>query len=116
MTRKARALYNWKARVCRARRLTKEGESNATNPDGLYTERVDVTQEGSGVRADWHEPDEQGVTAVAKGTVFDNAGFSPPERSIIIKQNGKSVAEVNLAILFAWATGYNDKHLERGKR
>jgi hypothetical protein len=69
-----------------------------------------------GVRADWHEPGEQGVTVVPKGTVFDNAGFSPPERSVILKQYGKPVAEVNLAILFAWATGYDDTHLRRRRR
>jgi hypothetical protein len=30
-----------------------------------------------GVRADWHEPDEQGITADVEGGTFDNAGFWP---------------------------------------
>jgi hypothetical protein len=68
-----------------------------------------------GVRPDWHEPDEQNVTVATKGRSFDTAGFWPEptasglqERHVIIKQNGKPVAAVNLAVLFAWATGYGD--------
>ncbi len=30
-----------------------------------------------GVRSDWHEPDEQGLTARLDGFIFDNAGFWP---------------------------------------
>lgn len=64
-----------------------------------------------GVRHDWHEPDEQEITAVVKGRVFDNAGFWPygansiTEKHVIIKKNGKEVAAVNLATLFAFACG-----------
>jgi hypothetical protein len=70
-----------------------------------------------GVRADWHEPDEQGLIAIPEGFVFDNAGFWPDrgdnryrspdviEQHIILRQHGKDVAAVNLATLFAWATG-----------
>lgn len=68
-----------------------------------------------GVRPDWHEPDEQDVTVTVKGRRFDNAGFWPEssdpcatERHVIIKQAGKPVAAVNLATLFAWATGLED--------
>lgn len=68
-----------------------------------------------GVRPDWHEPDEQNVTVTAKGHSFDNAGFWPEptasglmERHVVIKKDGKPVAAVNLATLFAWATGYNE--------
>lgn len=68
-----------------------------------------------GVRPEWHEPDEQSVTATVKGRRFDNAGFWPDashpsilERHVILKQNGKPVGAVNLATLFAWATGFDD--------
>ena len=74
-----------------------------------------------GVRDDWHEPDEYEVTAEVRGTTFDNAGLwgetrprdpflpwvSSEELHVVLKQDGEPVAEVNLADLFAWATGYN---------
>jgi hypothetical protein len=69
-----------------------------------------------GLRDSWHEPDEQGVDAVVKGSVFDNAGFWPwpeaatwgrtQEKHVVLKVNGKPVAAVNLATLFAFATGW----------
>jgi hypothetical protein len=70
-----------------------------------------------GVRPDWHEPDEQELGAEVHGTSFDNAGFWPAdeyrdldpsilEQYVILHQDGKPVAAVNLATLFAWATGY----------
>jgi len=74
-----------------------------------------------GVRSDWHEPDEQAVTATAHGVSFDNAGFwGEPFRSsydgkeftelyVTLSQDGEEVAAVNLATLFAWATGYRDE-------
>ncbi len=64
-----------------------------------------------GVRPDWHEPDEQDVTAVVKGRTFDNAGLWPDarpeiaEKYVIIRQGGKDIAAANLATLFAWACG-----------
>ncbi len=68
-----------------------------------------------GVRMDWHEPDEQGVTAHVWGTSFDNCGtwphdeigFDPAavEMYVMIYQNDKPVAAVNLATLCAWASG-----------
>lgn len=68
-----------------------------------------------GVRPDWHEPDEQGVTAGTHGTSFDNAGFwgsdntcRTQEQYVVIRQDGEAVAEVNLATLFAWATDLED--------
>ena len=68
-----------------------------------------------GVRPDWHEPDEQDVTVTTHGRSFDNAGFWPArdgllasasflERHVVIKQDGKAVAAVNLATLLAWAS------------
>ena len=78
-----------------------------------------------GVRPDWHEPEEQGLSVVVKGNNFDNAGFwvdesGRPEplvrggktlvleKYVILKQDGKPVAAVNLATLFAWACGFQD--------
>lgn len=68
-----------------------------------------------GVRDDWHEPDEQGVDAATYGDGFDNAGFwgadgggygGHQERYVTIIKDGEPIADVNLATLFAWATGY----------
>lgn len=75
-------------------------------------ELIDLARE-LGVRPDWHEPDEQGLTACTAGTSFDNAGFWPTseadytvEQHVILYKNGEAVAAVNLATLFAWATGW----------
>lgn len=69
-------------------------------------------------RPDWHEPDEQELTAQVKGFNFDNAGFWPEdeqhaytapeiiEQHVILYQEDRPVAAVNLATLFAWATGH----------
>jgi len=81
-------------------------------------ELVELARE-LGVRLDWHEPDEQDVTATTHGRYFDNAGpwgethrsrdgYDYTERYVKIHQNGKPVAVVNLATLFAWATGLED--------
>lgn len=70
-----------------------------------------------GVRKDWHEPDEQDVNAQVWGSSFDNAGFWPLgehtmhpeslEQHVILWQDGNDEEyAVNLATLFAWATGY----------
>lgn len=65
-----------------------------------------------GTRKDWHEPDEQGLTASLFGTTFDNAGFwasadyrdlGYEEIHVILYKNDHAVAAVNLATLFAWA-------------
>lgn len=82
-------------------------------------ELVELARE-LGVRPDWHEPDEQEVTATTHGRTFDNAGcwgetyrstfdgYDYTERYIKLYKNGKAVAAVNLATLFAWATGLED--------
>jgi hypothetical protein len=70
-----------------------------------------------GVRKDWHEPDEQGVTARVLGDDFDNAGFwgtykdelvtygeGKQELWVEISKDGKPVAEINLATLLAIAS------------
>lgn len=69
-----------------------------------------------GVRPDWHEPDEQEVTAHFGGHCFDNAGFWPEntcsqdlrdakatEMYIELRKEGLPVAIINLATLFAIA-------------
>ena len=73
-----------------------------------------------GVRPNWHEPDEQEVTASTHGVSFDNAGFwgqeyrssfdgaEYTEQYVILHKDGEPVAAVNLATLFAWATGYDN--------
>lgn len=74
------------------------------------------------VRDSWHEADEQGLTVEIRGDHLDNAGFwglkdeawqlerghtSPHMEYYVIIRRGESVmGEVNLATLFAWATGY----------
>ena len=73
-----------------------------------------------GVRPDWHEPDEQGLTATTHGVSFDNAGFwgqeyrggmsgtEFTEQYVTLHRDSQPVAHVNLATLFAWATGLED--------
>jgi len=62
---------------------------------------------------DWHEPDNQEVTATVQGgPSFDNAGFwgypqgpmPDLEMYVTIYKDDQPVANVNLATLFAWAT------------
>lgn len=81
-------------------------------------ELVELARE-LGVGDNWHEPDEQGVTATTHGRTFDNAGFwgethrasdghNFTERYVTLHKSGRPVAVVNLATLFAWATGLED--------
>jgi len=72
------------------------------------------------VRPDWHEPNEQAVTAQVHGTPgdLDNAGYWGHDRDgnldtygdgkqelwVEIFADGKPVAEINLADLLAWAS------------
>lgn len=88
-----------------------------------------------GVRDDWHEPDEQAVTAMVFGSSFDNAGHwglehlgrayarnrthlhddgegwglqvmpDSCEMFVVLYKDGMAVAEVDLATLFAFACG-----------
>lgn len=65
-----------------------------------------------GVRSNWHEPDEQSVEAHVLGSGFDNAGFWPLETGreavtelyVALTWHYTTVAYVNLANLFAWAS------------
>lgn len=67
------------------------------------------------VRDDWHEPDEQDLTARVYGNVFDNAmgpGFEHaygPDKEFLemfveLRKNHVPIAQVSLATLFAWAS------------
>lgn len=93
------------------------------------TELVALAEE-LGVNAEWHEPDNQDITARFAGTdgIFDNAGFwagntygSGREEMYVVlhrlldepdehgnRRIGEPIAAVNLATLFAWATGLDD--------
>lgn len=85
----------------------------------LITKKSELTALAKelGVRPDWHEPDEQYVTATTHGKIFDNAGFwgetyrshgvNFTERYVKLYKEGEAVAAVNLATLFAWATGFD---------
>ena len=88
-------------------------------PDVIRIDHLDQLQEVAallGVRPDWHEPDEQEVTATFDGHCFDNAGFWPrseqsegirehnsSEMCILLHKEGRLVAMINLATLFAIA-------------
>lgn len=71
-----------------------------------------------GVRMDWHEPDQQEVTAKVLGSSFDNAGTWPHrqdgldesavEMYVMIYKDEEAVAAINLATLCAWASGLKD--------
>ncbi len=81
-------------------------------------EQLHLLAASLGVRPDWHEPDEQRVTAVVRGKNFDNAGFWGREKNgklrtfgpghqetwVELFQDGQAVAEINLADLLAWAS------------
>ncbi|MDZ4232812.1 MAG: hypothetical protein U1C73_03420, partial [Dietzia sp.] len=79
------------------------------------------------LRNDWHEPDEQGITAYALGTHLDNAMGPTVERhqgelQIVIakevegtptpfdRSTFQPVAVVNLATLLSWATDGAKSH------
>lgn len=90
------------------------------------TERAELVELAAelGVRPDWHEPNEQDLTAVVFGQSFDNAGFWPKsvapgledvaqEMHVVLYRtewddtgnisSRDPIATVNLATLFAWA-------------
>ena len=102
------------------------GQSREANAVKYITTReqlIDLARDLR-VRPSWHEPDEQNVTARVRGKEFDNAGFwgeNDGELCVILSvgsqhcdECGKpevteDVAIVNLATLFAWATGHQDE-------
>ena len=77
--------------------------------EGRYITRLDellALKARLGVREDWHEPDEQEVTAELRSGDLDNAMLDDTEDTVIISQDGEEVARVNVALLLAWATGF----------
>jgi hypothetical protein len=105
------------------RRQTKKEASKTMLRIQRREQLVELAEE-LGVRPDWHEPDEQEVSALCVGDDFDNAGFWPAgygfkgpsakgertEKHVIIWKGGQAVAAVNLASLLAWASerGYDE--------
>lgn len=73
-------------------------------PDGLREdhERLVEFAKKHELRTDWHEPDEQNVTARVCGTKFDNAGL-PDEKHVILLVDGEPAYTINLATLCALA-------------
>lgn len=80
---------------------------------GIQTpEDLDALADDLGVRADWHEPDEQNVSAYIRGNHLDNAmgstmrdigdDNSSGEFNIVIQKDGEDVAVINLATLLSW--------------
>jgi hypothetical protein len=68
---------------------------------------LEVLRQRLGLRLDWHEPGEQDVTVEYAAGEFDNALVLPGvEAGVYILRNGERVAYVNLALLFAFATGH----------
>lgn len=75
----------------------------------LITNRRQLEQlrQQLGCRPDWHEPDEQDVTIEFAPGEFDNAMTTPGiEAGVYVRHQGARVAYVNLALLFAFATGH----------
>lgn len=92
---------------------------------GTVVERIDTLRQlrrlarDLGVRSDWHEPDEQELTARVEGKSFDNAGFWPAddtrifdadilELHVILSVDNEDVAAINLATLLSWAAREGD--------
>lgn len=96
-------------------------------------ELVDLAAELK-VRDDWHEPDEQGITAAVFGDNFDNAmgpGYfygTPPdehcELTVELRRfeyddhgqpvEGEPIAQINLATLLSWASQTNQSDTVNG--
>lgn len=95
-------------------RVQQPQEHYSTPPIQVFIQE-DLTYfaEVVGARYDWHEPDEQELTAQHFGTSFDNAGFwgdpeliysNIHEQHVVLSVSGCPMVSVNLATLFAWAT------------
>lgn len=66
---------------------------------------VELLKVTRGCRPDMHEPDEQDVTAIVRGRVFDNAGT---DKEIVVSfrkgvEDSGCTASINLATLVALA-------------
>ncbi|WNN95092.1 hypothetical protein SEA_MAGRITTE_141 [Microbacterium phage Magritte] len=75
-----------------------------------------------GVNDEWHEPDNQGVSARIRGNHLDNAMGSTMrdigsdnesgEFNVVISHDDVEVAVVNLATLLAWAASIPERYTE----
>jgi len=79
---------------------------------------LELLAEELGVRSDWHEPDEQGLTLDFNGKSFGNDGvwghkvaIAPDslEQYITIRKNDQPIAELNMATLLSWASNHDMK-------
>lgn len=116
--------HNWDHSLITGRRWCKNCGEPA--PEVIRVNNVDALKDVAavlGVRPDWHEPDEQEVTAKVFGSSFDNAGTWPYdptlpgdlcrgnldseglEMYVELCRSGHPIAQVNLATLFAMACG-----------
>jgi len=86
--------------------LNEEVLKNQFRPFGEVQtlQKFKMLSKALGVRSDWHEPDEQGVSAEITGDHLDNAGAGP-EFTVVLKKNGKEMGKINLATLLAMAAG-----------
>ena len=73
-----------------------------------------VLSDRLGVRPDWHEPDNQSITARVIGDHLDNA-MGPAdaannfgEYNILLDRDGTTVGVINIADLLAWASEAGD--------
>lgn len=117
--------HTWTHSKRTGRRWCRECGEAAPQPVRVHTiAELKVVAAKLGVRPDWHEPEEQEVTAKVYGQSFDNAGTWPmdldragdrfaataPESEALemyveLHKDGLPVAIVNLATLFAMACG-----------
>ena len=75
--------------------------------------------DATGVREDWHEPDEKDVTATTIGNTLDNAFGDDPhnmanERIVLLRVRQGDPLPLNLASLLALAT-YGARRLLEGE-
>lgn len=106
-------------------RLTEAGMAYLTSqaePEGIHSPGdLMALARTLGVSADWHEPDNSGVSARIRGNHLDNAMGSrmadvgpdnqSGEYNIVIQKDGRDRAVVNLATLLSWACGYERRDL-----
>lgn len=116
--------HTWTASKATGRRWCADCGETAPEPIRvMYLHQLKDVAAVLGVRPDWHEPDEQEVTAEVFGNSFDNCGTWPYDPTLpgdLCRGNLASeglemyvnlykdellIAQVNLATLFAMACG-----------
>lgn len=77
-------------------------------------EELEALRADYGITSDWHEPDENGISAIVHGRVLDTAGHWPratekerraeiTELYVTLQHEGEPIAYVNIALLLQWA-------------